>query len=56
MSADVPHIISVFAGRIADTGRDPLPIMKEALQLIKEYSEDIKLLWASPREIFNLYG
>ena len=55
MSGNIPHIISVFAGRVADTGRDPLPIMKESLQLIKAHSKNIKLLWASPREIFNLY-
>ena len=55
MSGNIPHIISVFAGRIADTGVDPLPIMKESLNLIKNHSEGIKLLWASPREIFNLY-
>ncbi len=55
MSGDISHIISVFAGRVADTGKDPLPIMKESLQLIKAHSKEIKLLWASPREIFNLY-
>ena len=55
MSGDVPHIISVFAGRIADTGMDPLIIMKGSLNKIKNHSKQIKLLWASPREIFNLY-
>jgi transaldolase len=49
------HIISVFAGRIADTGRDPLPIMKEAQGLIKAHSEKLQLLWASPREVLNVY-
>lgn len=49
--------VSVFAGRIADSGRDPVPIMKEALELL--YSQNavenhIQLIWASPREIFNL--
>ena len=47
-------VISVFAGRIADTGRDPLPIMKEAVTLIKPHSQ-LELLWASPREVFNVY-
>jgi len=43
----------VFAGRIADTGRDPLPYMKESLKLIKHLPA-AELLWASPREVFNL--
>lgn len=46
-------IISVFAGRIADTGRDPIPLMKKALEIVK-ISPAIELLWASPREILNL--
>lgn len=45
--------ISVFAGRIADTGRDPLPIMKEALAILKD-SPSAELLWASPRELLNI--
>lgn len=45
--------ISVFAGRIADTGVDPIPIMKETLEYIKSYS-NIELLWASPRELLNV--
>jgi transaldolase len=49
------HIISVFAGRIADTGRDPLPAMKESLSLIKDGGHQSKLLWASTREAFNIY-
>ena len=48
------HIIfSVFAGRIADTGRDPEPIMKECKQILKNY-KNAKLLWASTREVFNI--
>lgn len=46
-------IVSVFAGRIADTGRDPLPIMREALSLLA-HDEQQELLWASPREILNI--
>ncbi len=46
-------IISVFAGRIADTGCDPLPIMKEAASIVHR-NRAHKLLWASPREILNL--
>ncbi|MDQ6878006.1 MAG: transaldolase [Candidatus Dormibacteraeota bacterium] len=45
--------ISVFAGRIADTGRDPVPIMCEALNGMRPYS-NLRLIWASPREILNV--
>jgi len=44
--------ISIFAGRIADTGINPVPIMKQALKLIK--NTNIKLIWASSREIYNI--
>ncbi len=47
-------IVSVFAGRIADTGVDPLPIMKESVDILK-YNPNLELLWASPREIFNIF-
>ncbi len=46
-------IISVFAGRIADSGRDPLPIMQDSLAFMKDFPK-IDLLWASPREILNI--
>lgn len=46
-------VISVFAGRIADTGRDPLPLMRAALETMAPYPE-LELLWASPREILNV--
>lgn len=49
-----PSYISVFAGRIADTGRDPLPIMSEALAIL-EASSQIELIWASPREVLNIF-
>ena len=45
--------ISIFAGRIADAGQDPLPIMTEALQVMRPFSQQ-ELIWASPREIFNV--
>ena len=52
--ADGPHsYVSVFAGRIADTGRDPVPIMCEALEILAPH-KNLELLWASPREILNL--
>jgi len=46
--------ISVFAGRIADTGRDPLPLMAEALEVLRPYPH-LELLWASPRELLNIF-
>lgn len=46
-------IVSVFAGRIADTGRDPIPIMSAALELVRMQPK-VELLWASPREILNV--
>lgn len=46
-------IVSVFAGRIADTGRDPIPIMTEALTLLRP-RPNARLLWASPRELLNI--
>ena len=47
-------IVSVFAGRIADTGLDPVPVMQEALTLLK-VAPKAELLWASPREVLNIY-
>jgi transaldolase len=46
--------ISVFAGRVADTGRDPVPIMTAAVQLMSIYPQ-IELIWASPRELLNIF-
>jgi transaldolase len=46
--------ISVFAGRIADTGRDPVPAMKESLKIISS-NQNAKLIWASPRELLNVF-
>jgi transaldolase len=45
--------ISIFAGRIADTGRDPIPIMKDALNLMQS-APNAALIWASPRELLNV--
>lgn len=45
--------VSVFAGRIADAGVDPLPIMKKVVEMLKPYPQ-IELIWASPRELFNV--
>ena len=46
--------VSVFAGRVADTGIDPVPMMQEALELLKK-TPNAELLWASPREVLNVY-
>jgi transaldolase len=52
--ADGPHAyVSVFAGRIADTGRDPVPIMQQAIEILAPYPH-LELIWASPREILNV--
>jgi transaldolase len=52
--ADGPHaFVSVFAGRIADTGQDPVPIMREALETLAPHP-NLELIWASPREILNV--
>jgi transaldolase len=50
----VKGIVSVFAGRIADTGRDPWPCMMSCSIMI-EYKPDLELLWASTRELLNIY-
>ena len=46
--------VSVFAGRIADTGVDPVPLMRQALKILK-IAPNAELLWASPREVLNVY-
>jgi transaldolase len=54
LSRETPAIISVFAGRIADTGRDPMPLMKEAVSILSNRPK-AELLWASPRELLNVF-
>jgi transaldolase len=53
VSPDAPCYVSVFAGRIADTGRDPLPLMTAALELLRP-TPKAELIWASPRELLNI--
>ncbi len=50
----VPSYVSVFAGRIADTGHDPLPLMTAAVELLK-IAPAAELIWASPRELLNIF-
>ena len=54
LSPDTPAIVSVFAGRIADTGRDPVPIMAESVKVLKSRPK-AELIWASPRELLNIF-
>jgi transaldolase len=49
-----PSFVSVFAGRIADTGRDPVPLMAEAVRIL-ESNPAARLIWASPRELLNVF-
>ncbi|MCK5602867.1 transaldolase [Candidatus Pacearchaeota archaeon] len=53
LSPATPSVVSVFAGRIADTGMDPIPMMKEAASILKSNMKS-ELLWASTRELLNL--
>lgn len=53
VTGGAPSCVSVFAGRIADTGRDPVPIMVSALELLRE-EPNAELIWASPRELLNI--
>jgi transaldolase len=48
-----PSYISVFAGRIADAGVDPIPIMRESVEIMRA-APDSELIWASPREVLNI--
>ena len=54
LAAETPAIVSVFAGRIADTGRDPVPLMKQAVEILRAKPK-AELIWASPRELLNIY-
>jgi transaldolase len=51
---DAQTFISIFAGRIADTGRDPCPFMRDAVEICR-YKPNLRVLWASPREVLNVY-
>ena len=54
LQGGISAYVSVFVGRIADTGRDPLPLMSAAVEFVRMYS-NIELIWASPREILNIF-
>ncbi len=53
LSRDVPSVVSVFAGRIADTGRNPVPTMVSNLEILRD-NPTVELLWASCREVLNI--
>jgi transaldolase len=46
--------VSIFAGRVADTGRDPVPLMASALEILRPFP-NMELIWASPREVLNIF-
>lgn len=54
LDPDVPSYVSVFAGRVADTGRDPIPMMAAAVEMLK-VAPAAELIWASPRELLNIF-
>jgi len=53
LGGHAPSCVSVFAGRVADTGRDPVPLMMAAVEILKPYPK-MELIWASPRELLNI--
>jgi transaldolase len=54
LAGGAPSCVSVFAGRIADTGRDPVPLMAAAVELVSIHP-GMELIWASPRELLNIF-
>jgi transaldolase len=54
LAGGAPSNVSVFAGRIADTGRDPVPLMAKAVEMVSVHP-GMELIWASPRELLNIF-
>ena len=54
VAGGAPSCISVFAGRVADTGHDPVPLMTAAVEMLK-IAPEAELIWASPRELLNIF-
>lgn len=54
LAGGAPSVVSVFAGRVADTGLDPVPLMTDAMKLVSPHA-GMELLWASPRELLNIF-
>jgi transaldolase len=55
LSGGAPSLVSIFAGRVADTGRDPMPIVAESVQYLAAASPATEVIWASPRELLNIF-
>lgn len=53
LNPEVPSYVSIFAGRIADTGRDPVPIMEKSIKILED-NRNAEIIWASPRELLNV--
>ena len=54
LAGGAPSCVSVFAGRVADTGRDPVPLMAAAVEMVSIHP-GMELIWASPRELLNIF-
>jgi transaldolase len=54
LDGGAPSCVSIFAGRIADTGQDPVPVMAAAVEMLRAYPR-MELIWASPRELLNIF-
>lgn len=54
LAGETPACVSVFAGRVADTGCDPVPLMEAAMDVLRRYP-NLELIWASPRELLNIF-
>jgi transaldolase len=55
LAGGAPSLVSVFAGRIADTGRDPMPIVAESVECLASTAPAAEVIWASPRELLNIF-
>lgn len=53
LNPEVPSYVSIFAGRIADTGRDPVPIIEKSIEILED-NRNAEIIWASPRELLNV--
>jgi transaldolase len=54
LNPEIPSYVSIFAGRIADTGLNPIPILKDSLAILK-FNKNAEIIWASPRELLNIF-
>lgn len=55
LAGGAPSLVSVFAGRIADTGRDPVPIVADCVRVLASTTPTAEVIWASPRELLNIF-